>query len=103
MMERQAMAQEANLIHKVVIPIIQKIANRKQGADPKGSAELFAMLGKLVKAVPPVQRPPTSMGGMQAAAKGLPSQASGPPPMGGSPPPPVGGTGQPLSGPMAGM
>jgi len=102
MMQQQAMMQEAKLIHTVVIPIIQKIANRKQDTDPKGSAELFVMLGKLVKAVPPVRPPPTTFGGMQGAAQGLP-QPGGPPPMGGGPPPPVSGTGQPLSGPMTGM
>jgi hypothetical protein len=102
MMQQQALAQESKLIHTVVIPIIQKIANRKQDVDPKGSAELFAMLGKLVKAVPPVSPPPMTPGGMTQAAGALP-QPGGPPQMGGGPPPPAGPAGPPLSGPMSGM
>jgi hypothetical protein len=102
MMQQQQMASESKLMHGVVIPIIQKIANRKQDSDPKGAAELFSILSKLVKAVPPVTPPPTSPGGMATAAGALP-QPGGPPAMGGGPPPPVGGTGSPLSGPMARM
>lgn len=100
LMQQQQAAQESKLIHGVVIPIIQKIANGKQASDPKGAAELFNMLGKLVKAVPPVQPPPVGPGGPMAAAKGLPS---GPPSMGSAPPAPAGPGGSPLSGSMGGM
>jgi hypothetical protein len=102
MMQQQQQAQESNLIQKVVMPILQRIAERKKSTDPKGSSELYKMISSLVKAIPPVAPPNMSPGGMTRMAGALP-QPGGPPMMGGSPPPPVGGTGSPLSGPMAGM
>jgi hypothetical protein len=100
MMLQQVQAQEAKMMQGLVMPIIQKIADRKRDTDPKGAAELYAILGKLIKVVPPVAAPPTSPGGMTRAAGALPA---GPLLQGGGPPPPVGGTGPPLSGPMPGM
>jgi hypothetical protein len=102
MMQQQVLAQESKMMTSLVMPIIQRIADRKKETDPKGSAELYKILGQLVKAVPPVAMPPTSPGGMARAAQGLP-QPGGPPAMGGGPPPPAGPAGPPLSGPMPGM
>lgn len=102
MMAQQQQAQNSKMIHGLVIPILQKIANQTRESDPKGAATLFKNVADLTQKFPPVQMPPTSPGGMAHAAQGMPQPGS-PPLMGGGPPPPAGPAGPPLSGPMPGM
>ena len=103
LMEQQEMAKEAQMLHKMAVPVILQIARRRQERDPKSSAKLYKIAGDLVQAVPPVQPPPTSLGGMSRMTGGMPPMPGGAPGGSGAPPAPVPGTGSTLSGPLAGM
>lgn len=102
LMQQQVMAQQAKMMHQMAVPIIMQIARSRQESDPKSSSKLFKIVGDLVAAVPPVQPPPTSPGGMARATAGMP-MPGGQPGMGGPPPPVAGTAGSTLSGPMGAM